>query len=73
MYNHTRYYGRVSRAGTFTGIGPSSEALVLSSWVELPEVLDVPGVLDGYPILCLQARGARPGDMDDLERALPHG
>ena len=63
----------------FTGTGPSSQALGLSSqalglasWVELPEVLDVPGVLDGYPVLCLQVRGARPGDLDDLERALAH-
>ena len=69
MYNPTRYYVRVSRAEIFTGTGPSSQAPGLSSWVELPEVLDVPGVLDGYPVLCLQARGARPGDMDDLERA----
>ena len=70
----------------FTGTGPSSQALGLSSqalglasqalglasWVELPEVLDVPGVLDGYLVLRLQAHGARPGDMDDPERALPH-
>ena len=64
---------RVSRAKTFTSTGPSSQALGLSSWVELPEVLDVPGVLDRCPVLCLQARGARTGDVDDPERALPHG
>ena len=45
--------------------------LGLASWVELPEVLDVPGVLDRFPVLRLQVRGSRPGDMDDLERALP--
>ena len=45
----------------------------LSSGVELPEVLDVPGVLDGDPVLCLQARGARPGDTGNPKRALPHG
>ena len=61
------------RPASFTGTRPSTQALGLSSGVELPEVLDVPGVRDGYPILSLQARGARPGDMDDLERALPHG
>ena len=53
--------------------GLASQALGLASWVEFPEVLDVPGVEDGYPVLGLQAHGARPGDMDDPERALPHG
>ena len=42
----------------------------LSSGVELPEVLDVPGILDGDPVLCLQARCARPVDTGDPERAL---
>ena len=45
----------------------------LSSGVELLEVLDVLGVLDGDPVLCLQARGARPGDTGNPKRALPHG
>ena len=66
MYNPTHYYVRVSRAETFTGANPSL-------WVELPEVLDVPGILDGDPVLRLQACGTRPGDMGDPERALPHG
>ena len=45
----------------------------LSSGVELLEVLDVPGVLDGDPVLCLQARGTRPRDTGNPKRALPHG
>ena len=36
-------------------------------------VLDVPCVWDGHPLLGLQARGARPGNMNNLEQALPHG
>ena len=44
-----------------------------SSGVELPEVLDVPGILDGDPILRLKAHGARPGDVGDPKWALPHG
>ena len=43
------------------------------SRVELVEVLDVPGILDGDPVLSLQTHGARPGDVSDLERALSHG
>ena len=45
----------------------------LASWVELPEVLDVPSILDGDPFLCLQARDAKPGDTGNPKRALPHG
>ena len=45
----------------------------LDTWIELSEVLDVPGVLDRHPVLCLQAHGARPGDVEDPERALPYG
>ena len=78
-YSPTHKYVRVSRAAIlhrhrafFTGTGPFFTGTGLASWVELPEVLDVPGVLDGYPVLRLQARGARPGDVDDPERALPH-
>src|SRR3954471_14589519 len=41
--------------------------------VEPPEVLDVPRVWDRHPLLSLQACGARPGNMNNLERALPHG
>ena len=87
VYSPTHYYVGVSRAAILHRHGPSSQALGLSSqalglasqaldlasWIELPEVLDVPGVLDRYPVLCLQVHGARPGDVDDLERALPHG
>src|SRR3954469_25736184 len=51
---------------------PSSQALGLLG-VEPPKVLDVPCVLDRHPLLSLQARGARPGNMNNLERALPHG
>src|SRR3954471_10365806 len=51
---------------------PSSQALGLLG-VEPPEVLDVPCVLDRLPLLSLQACGARPGNMNNLERALPHG
>ena len=54
-------------------MGLASQAPVLASWVELPEVLDVPGVLDGGPFLRVQARGARPGVMGDPKRALPLG
>ena len=43
------------------------------SRVELAEMLDVPGILDGDPVLSLQAHSARPGDINDLEQALPHG
>ena len=43
------------------------------SGVESSEMLNVPCVLDGYPLLGLQARGAGPGNMNNLERALPHG
>ena len=66
MYNSTHYYVRVSRAETFTDRS-------LSSGVELPEVLNVPGVLNGDPVLCLQERGARPGDTGNPKWALPHG
>ena len=66
MYSPTHYYMRVSRAETFTGRS-------LSSVVEILEVLDVPGVLDGDPVLCLQAGGARPRDTGNPKRALPHG
>ena len=66
MYCPTHYYVRVSRAETFTGTG-------LDSWIELLEELDVPGVLDGDPVLRLQVFSARPGDMGDPEQALPHG
>ena len=41
--------------------------------VEPPEVLDVPCILDRHSLLSLQARGAGPGNMNNLERALPHG
>src|SRR3954464_4754156 len=51
---------------------PSSQALGLLR-VEPPEVLDVPRVLDRLPLLSLQAHGARPGNMNNLERALLHG
>ena len=54
-------------------LGLASQASGLASWLELPEVLDVPGVLDGDLVLCLQARGTRPGDVGDSKRALPHG
>ena len=36
-------------------------------------MLNVPRVLDGHPFLGLQACGAGPGNMNNLERALPHG
>ena len=45
----------------------------LSLGVELLEVLDVPSVLDGDPVLCLQAHGARPRDTGNPKRTLPHG
>ena len=80
MYSPTHYYVRVSRAETFTGRSLASQAgalilrtCALPSWVELSEVLDVPGVLDRDSVQCLQAHGARPGDMGDPKRALPHG
>ena len=66
VYSPTHHYVRVSRAETFTGRS-------LSSGVELTEVLDVLGVLVGDPVLCLQARGARPRDTGNHKRALPHG
>ena len=66
MFRPTHYYVRVSRAETFTGMS-------LASWLELPEVLDVPSILDGDPVLRLQVCGARPGDVGDPKRALPHG
>ena len=53
-------------------LGLSSQALGLASWVELPEVLNVRGVLDGDPVLRLRAHG-RPGDAGNPKRALPHG
>ena len=43
------------------------------SGVKPLEVLDVPRILDRHPLLSLQARGAGPGNMNNLERALPHG
>ena len=58
---------------------PSSQAPGISigarprSGIEPPEMLNVPRVLDRYPLCGLQARGARPGDMNNLEWALPHG
>src|SRR4051812_42391081 len=51
---------------------PSSQAQGLLG-VEPPEVLDVPRILDRLPLLSFQAHGARPGNMNNLERALPHG
>src|SRR3954471_5317292 len=51
---------------------PSSQALGLLG-VEPPEVLDVPRILDRLPLLSLQAHEARPGNMNNFERALPHG
>src|SRR3954463_1931349 len=51
---------------------PSSQAQGLLG-VEPPEVLDVPRVLDRLPLLSFQAHGARPGNMNNIERALPHG
>ena len=41
--------------------------------VEPLEVLDVPCILDRHSLLSLQVRGAGPGNMNNLERALPHG
>ena len=41
--------------------------------IEPPEMFNVPRVLDGYPLHGLQVHGARPGDMNNLEWALPHG
>src|SRR3954464_6942296 len=77
--------GRSSQAfAFFTGSGPfpkrddlhrrspSSQALGLLG-VEPPEVLDVPRVLDWLPLLSLQAHRAWPRNMNNLERALPHG
>ena len=49
-------------SGDLHRLEPCFIARSLSSGVELPEVLDVPGVLDGDPVLCLQVRGARPRD-----------
>ena len=66
VYSPTHFYVRVSRVVTFTGRS-------LSSGVELMEVLDVLGVLDGDPVLCLQARGTRRGDTGNPKQALPHG
>ena len=43
------------------------------SRVEPSEVLDVPSILDGHPVLRLQVYGARPGDAGNPERTLPHG
>ena len=51
----------------------ASQAPGLASWVELPEVLDVPSVLDGDAVSRLHAYGSRPRDMGNPERALPHG
>ena len=56
----------------FTGTGPFLGARPRSG-IEPPEMLNVPRVLDGYPVRGLQARGARPRNMNNLERALPHG
>ena len=60
-------------SGDLHRLEPCFTGRSLSSGVELLEVLDVPSVLDGDPVLCLQARGARSGNMNNLERALPHG
>ena len=61
-----------SKKMSFTGI-----CLLHRLWaflgVKPPEVLDVPRVLDRHLLLSLQARGAGPGNMNNLERALPHG
>ena len=68
----------------FTGAGPfpklysfTSVRLLHRRWafsgVKPPEVLDVPRILDWHPLPSLQARGAGPGNMNNLERALPHG
>ena len=48
--------------------------LGLSSGVELPEVQNVPGILDGYPILCLQAwrRVPRDAGRDTYPERLEH-
>ena len=79
VYSPTHYYVRVSRAASFTGIRllhrhrAFSKTQRLHSGVEPPEMLNVPWVLDGYSLRSLQARGARPGNMNNLEWALPHG
>jgi len=68
----------------FIGFGPFPKRIIFIGirllhrlWaflgVEPPEVLDVPCVLDWHPLLSLQARGAGPGNMNNFERALPHG
>ena len=43
------------------------------SWVELPQMLDVPGVVLGDAVQRLQPDRSRPGDAGDAERTLPHG
>ena len=72
MYSPTHYYMSVT-SGDPHMLEPCFTGRSLSSGVELPEVLDVPGVLDGDPVLCLQARGARLGDMGNPKWALHMG
>ena len=50
-----------------------THSYVRVSRVELVEVLDVPCVGHWNPTLRLQAGCTWPGDMGDLEGALPHG
>ena len=59
-------------SGDLHRLEPCFTGRSLSLGVELLEVLDVPGVLDGDPVLCLQARGTRPGDTGNPKQALPH-
>ena len=61
-----------SQTITFTGIRVLDRLWAFLG-VEPPEVLDVPCILDRHSLLSLQARGAGPGNMNNLERALPHG
>ena len=59
VYSPTHYYVRVSQAEIFTGTGPSSQTLGLSSWVELLEVLMFQAFWIGIPS-CVSRRAA-PG------------
>ena len=67
LHRHRAFLG----SSSFTGTRPSLRVLGLSSRVELPKVLDVPRVRDEHPLLSLQACGARPGDMNNLETGPP--